>query len=156
MCSHGHQSHLAGGDSGPWSQTVKSLMDVTFTKSLNEHESKQTRPSVQYSEGAPINSAWFDFVKEMNKCLQRSLSACMAKRSNSHFGSQPVTIYGTLWSLVLHPSARIWKLRSIRSSPIISVTNHIWPWLSTDTELDPIFWQLPNFSHSLLSSLDRG
>lgn len=160
MCSHGHQSHLAGEDSGPWSQTVKSLMDVTFTKSHNERESKQTRAAlVQRSEGIPINSAWFDFVKEMNTFLERPLSAAWgqnAKRSPWVNGSLfHATIYNTLWSLLLHLSARIWTFHSICSDPIISLTNHMWPWLSNDTVLDPIFWQLPNFSHSPLPSLDR-
>ncbi len=148
MCSHGHQSHLAGGDSGPWSQTVKSLMDVTFTKSHKERESKQTRALVQHSEGVPINSTWFDFVKEMKTFLERPLRAGWGQNvKHSPWVNVSVTIYSTLWSLLFHHSARIWKLRSICSSPIISMTNHIYPWLSTDMTLDPIFWQLPNFSH---------
>ncbi len=70
VCSHGHQSHLAGEDSGPWSQTVKSLMDVTFTKSHNECEAKQTRAQAQHSEGMLINAAWFDFVRR-NEYISR-------------------------------------------------------------------------------------
>lgn len=39
VCSHGHQSHLAGEYSGPQGHTVKRVMDATFTKALNEYES---------------------------------------------------------------------------------------------------------------------
>lgn len=63
MCSHGHQSHLAGEDSGPWSQTDLGLMDATFTKSLDELESKQTRALTLHSEGMPIISPCYDVEK---------------------------------------------------------------------------------------------
>lgn len=138
---------VSGRDSSPWSQAVKSLIDVTVSKSLDGRDSRQTL--LQHRSIGP----WFDFCKDNEYISWEAIKSLEGPSSHLEVAFQ------LLFTWSPPPSPR----RPYHKAQVDSLEPHYFrdkSYLATT----PIwyrawprffFWRLPNFSHPLLSSPDR-